>query len=86
MPIHLTWPQMSTTFAVMLITSKGVAGVSGSTFVTLAATLATVETVPVAGMALLLGIERFMSIGQGDDQHDRERRRLRGHRRLGRGP
>jgi aerobic C4-dicarboxylate transport protein len=48
----------------MLITSKGVAGVSGSTFVTLAATLATVQTVPVAGMALLLGIERFMSMAR----------------------
>lgn len=62
--IHLTWQQMGTLFAVMLIMSKGVAGVSGSTFVTLAATLATVQTVPVAGMALLLGIERFMSMAR----------------------
>jgi aerobic C4-dicarboxylate transport protein len=64
MNIHLTWQQMATLFAVMLIMSKGVAGVSGSTFVTLAATLATVQTVPVAGMALLLGIERFMSMAR----------------------
>jgi aerobic C4-dicarboxylate transport protein len=62
--IHLSWQQMATLFAVMLIMSKGVAGVSGSTFVTLAATLATVQTVPVAGMALLLGIERFMSMAR----------------------
>jgi Na+/H+-dicarboxylate symporter len=55
---------MLTIFAVMLLMSKGVAGVSGSTFVTLAATLATVQTVPVAGMALLLGIERFMSMAR----------------------
>ncbi len=64
MNIHLSSQQMLTLFAVMLIMSKGVAGVSGSTFVTLAATLATVQTVPVAGMALLLGIERFMSMAR----------------------
>jgi aerobic C4-dicarboxylate transport protein len=64
MNIHLTRPEMLTIFAVMLLMSKGVAGVSGSTFVTLAATLATVQTVPVAGMALLLGIERFMSMAR----------------------
>jgi aerobic C4-dicarboxylate transport protein len=64
MNIHLTVQQMVTLFSVMLIMSKGVAGVSGSTFVTLAATLATVQTVPVAGMALLLGIERFMSMAR----------------------
>ena len=62
--IHPTWMEMATLFAVMLLTSKGVAGVSGSTFVTLAATLATVQTLPVAGMALLLGIERFMSMAR----------------------
>jgi aerobic C4-dicarboxylate transport protein len=62
--IHLTWVEMATIFAVMLLMSKGVAGVSGSTFVTLAATLATVQTLPVAGMALLLGIERFMSMAR----------------------
>ena len=55
---------MATIFGVMLVMSKGVAGVSGSTFVTLAATLATVQTLPVAGMALLLGIERFMSMAR----------------------
>jgi aerobic C4-dicarboxylate transport protein len=47
--------------AVLLVTSKGAAGVTGSGFVTLAATLATVGHIPVAGIALLLGVDRFMS-------------------------
>jgi aerobic C4-dicarboxylate transport protein len=47
--------------AVLLLTSKGAAGVTGSGFVTLAATLAATGTVPVAGMALILGVDRFMS-------------------------
>lgn len=47
--------------AVLLVTSKGAAGVSGSGFVTLAATLSAVPTIPVAGMALILGVDRFMS-------------------------
>lgn len=50
---------------VLMISSKGAAGVSGSAFVVLAATLASVGTVPVGGMALLLGIERFMSMARG---------------------
>jgi aerobic C4-dicarboxylate transport protein len=45
----------------LLITSKGAAGVTGSGFVTLAATLSAVPTLPVAGLALLIGIDRFMS-------------------------
>ena len=52
---------MSVTFPVLLITSKGAAGVTGSGFVTLAATLSAVGTVPVAGLALILGVDRFMS-------------------------
>jgi aerobic C4-dicarboxylate transport protein len=47
--------------AVLLLTSKGAAGVTGSGFVTLAATLSAVHTIPLAGMALILGIDRFMS-------------------------
>lgn len=47
--------------AVLLLTSKGAAGVTGSGFITLAATLAATRTIPVAGLALLLGIDRFMS-------------------------
>jgi aerobic C4-dicarboxylate transport protein len=47
--------------AVLLLTSKGAAAVAGGGFVTLAATLSTMPTVPVAGLALLIGIDRFMS-------------------------
>ncbi len=47
--------------AVLLVTSKGAAGVTGSGFVTLAATLAATGSVPVAGITLLLGVDRFMS-------------------------
>jgi aerobic C4-dicarboxylate transport protein len=46
---------------VLLLTSKGAAGVTGSGFITLGATLAATGTIPVAGLALLLGIDRFMS-------------------------
>jgi aerobic C4-dicarboxylate transport protein len=47
--------------AVLVLTSKGAAGVTGSGFIVLAATLSAVGTVPVAGLALILGIDRFMS-------------------------
>jgi aerobic C4-dicarboxylate transport protein len=57
----LTLTQELGILAVLLVTSKGAAGVTGSGFVTLAATLATVGHVPVAGIALLLGVDRFMS-------------------------
>lgn len=50
-----------TLFAVLLLTSKGAAGVTGSGFITLAATLSAVPSIPVAGLALILGIDRFMS-------------------------
>jgi aerobic C4-dicarboxylate transport protein len=46
---------------VLLLTSKGSAGVAGAGFVTLAATLSTIHTVPVAGLVLLLGVDRFMN-------------------------
>ncbi len=57
----LTLAQQLGVLAVLLVTSKGAAGVTGSGFVTLAATLATVGHIPVAGIALLLGVDRFMS-------------------------
>ncbi|OYY72134.1 MAG: hypothetical protein B7Y61_19795, partial [Rhizobiales bacterium 35-66-30] len=47
--------------AVAMLTSKGASGVTGAGFITLAATLAAVPEIPVAGMALILGIDRFMS-------------------------
>ncbi|KAB0664294.1 dicarboxylate/amino acid:cation symporter [Oryzomonas japonica] len=58
---HLTWTQTLTMLAILLLTSKGAAGVTGSGFVTLAATFAAIPTIPVAGLALILGIDRFMS-------------------------
>jgi len=59
--IELTLGQELTILLVAMLTSKGAAGVTGSGFVTLAATLATVPAIPVAGLALILGIDRFMS-------------------------
>ncbi len=53
--------QQLTLLAVLLLTSKGAAGVTGSGFIVLAATLSSVGTLPVAGLALILGIDRFMS-------------------------
>lgn len=57
----LSLAQQLSLLAVLLLTSKGAAGVTGSGFITLAATLAATGTVPVAGMALILGVDRFMS-------------------------
>jgi aerobic C4-dicarboxylate transport protein len=57
----MTLGQQLTLLAVLLLTSKGAAGVTGSGFVVLAATLAAVGHVPVGGLALILGIDRFMS-------------------------
>ncbi len=59
--VPLTLGEQLSLLAVLLLTSKGAAGVTGSGFVTLAATLQSVGTVPVAGLSLLLGIDRFMS-------------------------
>jgi aerobic C4-dicarboxylate transport protein len=58
-PLDLT--QQITLLLVLLLTSKGAAGVTGSGFIVLAATLSAVGHVPVAGVALILGIDRFMS-------------------------
>lgn len=58
---HLTvWEEIKI-LLILMLTSKGAAGVTGSGFITLAATLSTVGTIPVAGIALLLGVDRFMS-------------------------
>ncbi len=58
-PMNL--PQQLTLLAVLMLTSKGAAAVTGSGFIVLAATLSSVGTLPVAGLALILGIDRFMS-------------------------
>src|SRR5436309_7455286 len=57
----MTIVQQLTLLAVLVLTSKGAAGVTGSGFIVLAATLSAVGAVPVAGLALILGIDRFMS-------------------------
>ncbi|HJV02670.1 MAG TPA: dicarboxylate/amino acid:cation symporter [Burkholderiaceae bacterium] len=57
----LTLMQELTILGVAMLTSKGASGITGAGFITLAATLAVVPTIPVAGMALILGIDRFMS-------------------------
>ena len=59
--IELGFTQQLTMLAVMLLTSKGAAGVTGSGFIALAATLSAVPHVPVAALALIFGIDRFMS-------------------------
>ena len=58
---QMTLLNQLTLLAVLLLTSKGAAGVTGSGFVVLAATLSAVGSVPVGGLALILGIDRFMS-------------------------
>ena len=59
--IDLTLTQQLTLLGVLMVTSNGAAGVTGSGFIVLASTLAAVGTVPVEGLALVLGIDRFMS-------------------------
>jgi len=59
--VELTLGQQALLLAVAMLSSKGAAGVTGAGFITLAATLSIVPAVPVAGMALILGVDRFMS-------------------------
>jgi aerobic C4-dicarboxylate transport protein len=59
--VELTLTQELTLLLVAMLTSKGASGVTGAGFITLAATLTVVPAVPVAGLALILGIDRFMS-------------------------
>ncbi len=59
---HLTLGQQLTIFIVAVLTSKGASGVQGAAFIALVGTLTVIPTIPVAGMALLLGIDRFMSM------------------------
>jgi len=58
----LTWGQQLSIFGVALLTSKGASGVQGASFIALVGTLMVVPAIPVAGMALILGIDRFMSM------------------------
>jgi aerobic C4-dicarboxylate transport protein len=59
--IDLTWGQIGSIVGILFVTSKGAAGVTGSGFIVLASTLSAVKVIPVEGLALLLGVDRFMS-------------------------
>ncbi len=59
--IHLSIEQIFSIIGILMLTSKGAAGVTGSGFVVLASTLTALKVVPVEGLALLLGVDRFMS-------------------------
>ena len=59
---HLTLLQQLTIFSVAVLTSKGASGVQGAAFIALVGTLSVIPAIPVAGMALILGIDRFMSM------------------------
>lgn len=59
--IHLSFGEQLALLLVAMVSSKGAAGVTGAGFITLAATLSVVPSVPVGGMALILGVDRFMS-------------------------
>jgi aerobic C4-dicarboxylate transport protein len=59
--VQLSLEQMLTIIGILMITSKGAAGVTGSGFIVLASTLTAIEVIPVEGLALLLGVDKFMS-------------------------
>jgi len=59
--VHLSIAQQLSVLGVLMLTSKGAAGVTGSGFIVLASTLAAMRVVPVEGVAILLGVDRFMS-------------------------
>jgi len=62
--VELSWVQTATLIAVLLLTSKGASGVTGSGFIVLAATLSMIPDIPVAALAVIFGIDRFMSTGR----------------------
>lgn len=59
--VHLDLQQILTVIGILMVTSKGAAGVTGSGFIVLASTLTAIKVIPVEGLALLLGVDRFMS-------------------------
>jgi aerobic C4-dicarboxylate transport protein len=59
--VHLSFGQQLSVLGILLLTSKGAAAVTGAGFITLAATLSAFPDIPIAGLALLLGVDRFMS-------------------------
>ena len=58
---HLTFGQEATVLAVAMLTSKGASGVTGAGFVTLAATLSIIPDIPISSLAIIIGIDKFMS-------------------------
>lgn len=62
--IHLSWMQIFQVMFVLLITSKGAAAVVGSAFITLTATLSAIPVLPIESLAIIFGIDRFMSTGR----------------------
>jgi aerobic C4-dicarboxylate transport protein len=59
--VHLSVPELITMILILMLTSKGAAGVTGSGFIVLASTLASMQKIPIEGLAFLLGIDKFMS-------------------------
>lgn len=59
--VHLNFGQIITIIGILMVTSKGAAGVTGSGFIILASTLTATQVIPIEGLALLLGVDRFMS-------------------------
>lgn len=59
--VHLTGWEMLSIIGILMVTSKGAAGVTGSGFIVLASTLATLHKIPIEGLAFLLGVDKFMS-------------------------
>lgn len=59
--VNLTWGEIATIIGLLMITSKGAAGVTGSGFIVLASTLTAIHKIPLEGLAFLLGVDKFMS-------------------------
>jgi aerobic C4-dicarboxylate transport protein len=59
--VHLSWGEIATIIGLLMVTSKGAAGVTGSGFIILASTLTAIHKIPVEGLAFLLGVDKFMS-------------------------
>lgn len=59
--VHLSWGEIISIIGILMLTSKGAAGVTGSGFIVLASTLTAIHKIPVEGLAFLLGVDKFMS-------------------------
>ena len=59
--VHLSWEEIISIIGILMLTSKGAAGVTGSGFIVLASTLTAIHKIPVEGLAFLLGVDKFMS-------------------------